>query len=330
MAVPAPFYKKKLKKAVLRLLSLAVAFAALFGSAFLTLFNFPVPPSLISSAKSDETPASPPPGEPPESEPPAAPETSAPSYGNGGFFKSKTVNLYPTDLAGYSSHGRVVFDGKKDVAALLSSASGLENGKGHRILIYCSHSTESYAESEESYSPSSAYSNDPEKSVLAVAKALSDSLSSLGFEVIFDKTAYDLPNRNGAFSRSGAAALKTDADLIIDLHRSYLTEDNLTGLRAVASFGGRPAAQVELSVAGGSEKSLSASSAFAAKLQRALENDCPTLTRPTVSPSGNYGYTGDAARLMISVGAQSNTLSEALLTASLLSRAVAAVINGQG
>ncbi len=241
------------------------------------------------------------------------------------FFQTKTVNLYPTVNDGMSFYGRVFVNAKKkDVKKLLGQEVNLKDKK---ILILCTHFTEGYSENTDKYSTDLLNTEDETKNVFSVASLIAKRLSDAGITVILSDKAYDLPLYNGAFERSGediASKIKDDADiaLVLDIHRDTLKEENLTGLRTVTAYGGKPASQIMMAVTN------DASLSVAVKIQNLLEAESPTITRPTEIFSSDYGYSGKTPRIILSVGTQSNTLSESILSTEILSQAIINVIKG--
>ncbi len=250
------------------------------------------------------------------------------------YFKSKTANLFPTESEGLSYYGRVFVNAKGiDVKKLLEKSLTV---KSKTVLILCSHFTEGYSDDEEKYYPDSQNTEDISKNVFSAAVILGASLERLGARVIICDTAFDSPYQNGAFERSGqeiTALIEKNPDisLVIDLHRDSLKEENLTGIRTAASYGGTPVAQLSLSVPeNGQEAYCEDSRVFALKLQQMLESECPTITRPVTFLSGNYGFNGDVLRVILTVGSQSNTVAEAESAAKIAAKAIFAVLSQEG
>ncbi len=246
------------------------------------------------------------------------------------YFKSKTANLFPTDTKGLSCYGRVFVKGKDtNVKSLLSSEADFSKRK---IVIITTHFTEGYSEDTEKYYNDAQNTEDITKNVFSAAVTLAAELDALGLEVEIKDNAFDLPLQNGSFERSGEfikqyIANDPDVALILDIHRDSLKEENLTGIRTCASYGGAAAAQIFASVPENTEKeSFEASLLFAAKLHNMLESECPTITRPVEILSGNYGFDGKAMRILLNIGTQSNTADEAKLSASITAKAIYAVM----
>ena len=305
-----------------------------YKSDLLPSFLYPAAGLYIPAVKEDEKTESEPQSSFPSSSLSSEPTSSVPSEEGRLYFKSKTANLFPTETDGLSYYGRI-FVNEKGVDVKKLFAKQLEV-KSKTVIIVCSHFTEGYSESIDRYYPDSQSTADVTKNVFGVALSLAAALKQLGVRVIIDDTAFDSPHQNGAFERSGEAlrelvSKNPDAALIIDLHRDTLKEENLTGIRTAASYGGTPVAQLSLSVPeNSSEDYYEASKIFALKLQQMLESECPTVTRPITFLSGNYGYDGDILRVILTVGSQSNTVSEAKDAAKIAAKAIFAVISQKG
>lgn len=91
-------------------------------------------------------------------------------------------------------------------------------GEGEKILIYHTHASESFADSD----------GTPEDSIIGVGNYLEELLEAKGYEVIHDTTYYDrengVVNRNVAYSQALVGVTKIleenpDIGVVIDLHR---------------------------------------------------------------------------------------------------------------
>ena len=97
------------------------------------------------------------------------------------------------------------------------------------ILIYHTHSCESYTQSEKyTYKKSGNFrTTDKERSVIRVGSELTNYMKKYGYNVIHDTSLYDYPSYNGSYDRSYAGASKLldknkGTEVIFDIHRDAI------------------------------------------------------------------------------------------------------------
>lgn len=222
-----------------------------------------------------------------------------------------------------------------DIKTLLSENPGFTvPAQGPQILIIHTHGSEAY-ECDGSYVESDpSRTQDKEHSVIRVGDVLSESLSSLGFFVLHDRSVYDYPSYSGSYSRSlssVSSALEQYPELtvVIDIHRDSIT---LADGSLWRSSYDEKTAQVMLIVTNG-ENGLAhpdwlSNFRFALRLQSFLDAEYPGLARPLLLSPERYNQNAAPGYLLIEVGSDGNTLSEAEEAARLLSVALASVLRG--
>jgi len=105
-----------------------------------------------------------------------------------------------------------------------------------RVLIYHSHTTESYKASD-SDTTKSAFNANESLNVVSVGDVITSQLETkYGISVIHDKTVNNVPDYNSAYKNSGVNLDKYlkkygDFDLIIDLHRDGVPSSSSTVLK---------------------------------------------------------------------------------------------------
>jgi stage II sporulation protein P len=150
--------------------------------------------------------------------------------------------------------GKIVIDNqtkyKIDINELLNQPLNINfDKKGPKVLIYHTHTTESYINTLSSLNKSGVPSRnrDPKYGVVRVGDELAESLrKKYGMEVIHNGTVHDYPVYDGAYGRSLSTASKIlksypSIKVALDIHRDALSEDKK--LRAVTKIGGKNAAQ---------------------------------------------------------------------------------------
>ena len=114
--------------------------------------------------------------------------------------------------------------------------SNYELTNKNKIVIYHTHTTESYTSSDTfNYEMTGVYrTTDLNFTVARVGDELQNLLTSYGKNVIHDKTYHDYPAYNGSYGRSlktmeGILANNKDAEIMIDLHRDAVGSSNTYG-----------------------------------------------------------------------------------------------------
>ena len=185
-----------------------------------------------------------------------------------------------------------------------------------QILIYHTHSQEGYRDSKE---------GDLSTTVVAVGDKLTELLEEkYGYHVLHHKGTYDVGDRNYAYNRAAPELEKIlennpSIEVVIDLHRDGVGEDT----RLVTEIDGKKTAQIMFF--NGLSKSTSTGEidylrnpyiqdnlAFSLQMQIAAAELYPGFTRKIYLKSYRYNMHFCPKSLLIEVGAQTNTLEEAM------------------
>lgn len=200
-----------------------------------------------------------------------------------------------------------------------------------KVLLYSTHSTESYTPGSEPYAPSAEYRTlENGQNMLSVGQFLGERLRQLGMEVIVDGSIHDSPSYNGAYShaRKGITRLlqeNPDVNLVLDLHRDAVQTKSGQLRTAVA---GRPdCARIMLVVgtnaSGTKHPDWQENLAVALKLDGILQAIQPGITRPLSLRAQRFNQDLSQGALLVEIGAAGNTRQEALQAAEVLAQAVA-------
>lgn len=207
-------------------------------------------------------------------------------------------------------------------------------GEGPQILIYHTHGSEAYTQSDgQTYTESDPYrTTDCTRNVVRVGEEMARIFRSYGFQVIHDTELYDYPAYSGAYERSGAAVRRWLEEyptirLALDVHRDALVGSDGAIYKLITQENGRRAAQVML-VVGTGHKGWKDNLALGVRVQRELLADYVTLARPVVLRSGKYNQDCLPGSLLVEVGGHGNTLTEALDGARLFAVSAAQVFSG--
>lgn len=210
-----------------------------------------------------------------------------------------------------------------DIPALASQAVDLNLGAGPQILIYHTHGSEAYTQTENSrYTESDAYrTTDCTKNVVLVGEAMAEVFRSMGFEVIHDTTLYDYPVYNGAYERSREGIGKwleqyPTIKFVLDVHRDALVSEDGAAYKLISQEGDEKVAQVMLVVgsdaSGASHPRWQENLALAVKLQLLLTGQYDQLARPITLRSTRFNQDTSPGALLVEVGGHGNTLAEAV------------------
>lgn len=207
-----------------------------------------------------------------------------------------------------------------------------KGGEGPQILIYHTHAHEEYADS---------VAGDPETTIVGVGEQLAKILrEEYGYQVLHNTEAYD-ENRDNAYSNALPALERILTDnptiqVVIDLHRDSVAE----GTRLVTDIEGKPTARFmffnglsrvreigEISYL--PNENLQGNLAFSFQMQKMCEEYYPGLTRKIYLKGYRYNMHMRPRTLLIEMGAQNNTLAEAMNACGPLARVLDMVLSGE-
>lgn len=220
-------------------------------------------------------------------------------------------------------------DLEADIAALMAEPLTQRlSAAGPQILVIHTHGTEAYLPAAgEEYTPSDPYrTTDPERSVIRVGDALCSALEEYGLRVLHDRTLYDYPSYAGSYERAAASieaylAEYPDIALVLDVHRDAIGDASTVYKTCAAANG---TAQVMLVC--GTDEYLEhplwrENLKLALAMQAAAMSANGALMRPIHLAPERYNQQYTTGSLIIEVGTNGNTLSEALAAAELFGRA---------
>ena len=208
------------------------------------------------------------------------------------------------------------------------------NINGKNILIFHTHTCESYTSSDEyTYTPTGSYrTTDLNYSVARVGDELEGYLKSYGFNVKHDKTYHDYPAYTGSYSRSLATVQnllnEEKYDIIIDLHRDAI--GSRPDYAPTVKIGDEYAAQL-MFVLGSNGGGLyhpnwSSNLKFAVKVQEVANTTYPGIFKPIIFRNSRYNQHLGKAACIIEVGSTGNTLEETLVSMKYLASVLDSVL----
>lgn len=201
------------------------------------------------------------------------------------------------------------------------------------VLIYHTHTTEAYTQTEsETYKESSKWRTfDPERNVIAVGEALKEILETqYGFKVIHDVTDHEPPKLATAYERSLVTMEKYHKEypsivLFIDLHRDAYTTENAPC--DYLTINGTETARLMLVVGKGEKYEdkpyFESNAAFAERITAHLNTIDPKLCRPVRIKTGRYNQHVAPNCILVEVGHNANTLSQAKAAMPYLAESIA-------
>lgn len=212
-----------------------------------------------------------------------------------------------------------------------------------RILIYHTHTYEAYEITEtETYTPTEKWrTRDEQYNMVAVGDALARELTARGFIVVHDTTAFEPPNLSTAYTRSLEmlkARLDTGEqyDYWIDVHRDAYS-GAYNGGNGV-EIDGQSVAHVMLLVGKGTGATGSGfderpdwpkNLALAQAVTDAANALAPGICREVKIKNGRFNQHVSTGALLIEIGNNRNTLSEALAACPIVAEAFERVYKAQ-
>lgn len=208
-----------------------------------------------------------------------------------------------------------------------------KEGEGPQILIFHTHSRESFADSRP---------GDSADTIVGVGDRLAQVLTdTYGYEVLHHTAAYDAETRDGAYSRALPEIEKIlrenpSIQVVIDLHRDEMPE----GTRLVVDLDGRPTARFMFfnglsrtkktgNIAYLYNENLQDNLAFSFRMQLKAAEYYPGLTRRIYLKGYRYNMHLAEKFLLIELGAQNNTVEEAMNACDPLSHILDLVLSGE-
>ena len=205
--------------------------------------------------------------------------------------------------------------------------------EGPQILIYHTHSQEGFADSVE---------GDASTTIVGVGERLARILTDqYGYEVLHHTEAYDVPSRDDAYSVALPEIEKLltenpQIQVVIDLHRDAMDEST----RLVTEVDGRPTAKFMFfngvsrtrktgNIAYLYNENLDSNLAFSFQMQKTALEYYPGLTRKIYLKAYRYNMHLRPRTLLVELGAQNNTVEEAMNACDPLAHILDMVLSGQ-
>ena len=247
---------------------------------------------------------------------------------------SQYGNTYINNSTGYSPNTAELINRQ-----LGNSVEQLSSVSGPLVLIIHTHGTEAYSpngaisfpEDEQNY----ARTPDTSRNVVAVGRALADELEKNGIPTAHCTVLHDSVQYKDSYARAEETIKRylleyPTIKLVIDIHRDSIVKSSGEVVRPVAEYEGQAAAQIMCVVgsdwAGDECPKWEDNLSLALKLRRELNAQCENICRPAFLKGNTYNQEIAPYSLLIEVGAQGNSLEEALVSAKLVGEKLAPMI----
>lgn len=228
-----------------------------------------------------------------------------------------------------------------DIATELKRGLPFKIEKNHQVqvLIFHTHTCESYLKSDTGYYPSDYYprTTNNKENVTAVGDEIEKQLKKAGIGVIHDKTKHDYPSYNGGYDRSYQTIQKymekyKGIKVVLDIHRDAIGEGGESGkVKPTFKYKGKKASQIMIMTGyqyegGGDFPFWRDNLDFAIKLQQTAETMYPGLTRPLNFGEYTYNLNVCNGSLLIEFGTDVNTIDEVKRSGKMVGKALAKVL----
>ena len=202
-----------------------------------------------------------------------------------------------------------------------------QEGDGPQILIYHTHSQEAFADS---------VPGDVNTGIVGVGECLTKILTEqYGYRVLHNTGQYDVETRDNAYSRALPAVEQILAEnpsiqVIIDLHRDEVAEET----KLVTDIQGRPTARFMFFNGLSRTRKTGdidylANLAFSFQMQLKAAEYYPGLTRRIYLKGYRYNMHLRPRTLLVELGAQNNTVEEAINACDPLAHILDMVLKGE-
>ncbi len=228
-----------------------------------------------------------------------------------------------------------------DLTALAAAGSPLTatDTDAPQVLIVHTHATECYMPYFAGYynADDATRSADNHENTVAVGEAIAKELRARGIGVIHDTTQHDNPAYTGAYTRSEQTILShlkanPSVRVVLDIHRDAIHRENNTKVKPTVTVDGRKAAQVMAVIGSVNTEALpNAHCEYNLRLglafHKAMNTAYAGIMRPLYAVNARYNQGLQAGSMLLEIGTDANTLSEAIYSGQLVGRQLAALLS---
>ena len=198
---------------------------------------------------------------------------------------------------------------------------------GYKVLVVHTHTTESYFPNDRD--------NDETKNMIRVGKEFANVLEENNIKTLHISKVHDVPYttsyKKSLESVTAALQEHPTIEVVIDLHRDALYDNNGGKIKPLTTINGSDAAQVMI-VTGTEKGGLPHPNwidnlTFAVKVQNDMQQHYPNLARPVDLRKERFNTHTTKNSIIFEIGANGNTIEEAIAGAKLAAQSVANVLN---
>lgn len=244
-------------------------------------------------------------------------------------YETLVKNYYTIDASTAAGNDQLSIDKLLDKKMTVS-----KEGEEPKILIYHTHSQEAFADS---------VPGDKSTTIVGVGERLTQILTdTYGYKVLHHTGEYDVKVRDDAYAQSLPAIEKLLAEnpsieVVIDLHRDQMPE----GTKLLMDLDGRPTARFMFfngmsrtrktgNISYLYNENLQDNLRFSFQMQLTAAKYYPGLTRKIYLKSYRYNMHLKPKTILVELGAQNNTVEEAMNACDPLAHILDLVLSGQG
>ncbi len=207
------------------------------------------------------------------------------------------------------------------------------------VLVIHTHATECYSREGSTYFEENSKTRtvDEKINMIAVGKVFSEALEENGIPTLHCTVQHDAESYSDSYAHAAESIREyikeyPSIKYVFDLHRDAIVYESGAKARPVSTVDGKEAAQIMFVAgtdAGGADfphwqKNLS----FTLKMTEKLIEQYPTLVRTTALRGASYNQQYTEGSVLVEIGSDGNTLSQAKYSAELLAKTVAELIKG--
>lgn len=262
-----------------------------------------------------------------------------------GTVQGKVIEKFISPYTANTSYNNVYLKNNTDLNINLKEfvvgkiGFDIEKNGEPQVLILHTHATESYLQHNENYYTDTDLSRttDNEYNMVALGKIIADRLNAAGIVTLHDTTQHDYPSYNESYSRAAETICSytekyPSIKIVIDLHRDAIAANDTDKVKLTTEIDGKKAAQIML-VMGSQSGNVTnfpnwkENLKLATRLQQTVETMYPSLARSIHFMSKNYNESLTTGSMLIEIGTDGNTFSEAKYSTELLSNALINLLN---
>ena len=211
-----------------------------------------------------------------------------------------------------------------------------------QVLIVHTHATESYMREDRDYYTAADLSRttDNAANMINIGNIIAERLKVGGFSVLHDTTQHDKDSYSGSYDKAAKTITEylkkyPSIKIVIDVHRDSISLGENNKSKPTVEIGGRKAAQVMLCM--GSQSGAvtgfpnwKENFRLAARFQQTMEVMYPGLARPMLLMSKKYNEHLTTGSMLLEVGTEANSISEAAYSAELVGNCLINLFNTLG